>query len=116
MKNRKSGLLAAARGQERSRHDDRQSPIDGSGGEPTRDLHANPHGWFLDTLPQRQYLYGYVSDRWLGLDSRERVSHPDAASSALRIGYLRRRAPPDYARPIVASLHDGCERHEDIHE
>src|SRR5205823_9780828 len=70
-KNGKSGLLADARSHEQSRHDGRQSRLDGSGGEPDRQLPANPYGRFHDTFSQHQYLYGYVQDRRLGVDARE---------------------------------------------
>src|SRR6202022_2928803 len=102
--NRKGGLLAAARRQEQSRHDDRQSRLDGSGGEPARDLPASPPGRVHDTLPQHQYLYRHLLQRWFGVDPRERAPDPDSASAALRIGHLRRPAPPDYARSIAARL------------
>src|SRR2546422_10998364 len=39
--NRKSRLLAYARGQEQSRHDDRKTRLDGSGGEPDHCISQN---------------------------------------------------------------------------
>src|ERR1700755_665727 len=46
-----SKLLAYARGHGEHRHDARQSPSDGCGGEPTRHFPANAHGWLHQALP-----------------------------------------------------------------
>jgi hypothetical protein len=56
---------------------------------------------FSTPYPNVNTLYRHLHERWFGVHPRERVPDPDADSPALRIGYLRRPATPDYARSIA---------------
>ena len=84
----KGELLADARGPEQHRHDDRQSRLDGSGGEPDRRLFGDTRGRLHNPLPRHQYLYRSMHVRWYGIDPGQYVPHPYSAAAALRIGDL----------------------------
>ena len=68
----KGDLLAATRGPEQPRHDDRCPRLDGYGGEPDRSVPANADGRLQPGQPDRQhlqehqYLYRYVLDHLAG--------------------------------------------------